>query len=185
MNSLSYEDALVKDKRTFFQYYISLIMTKQLLIFTFHCKNDFNSKIIKICFLPYIFALFFFMNTLFIDEATFHDLFLLQGKVDILYNIEILGYIAIISYAIKNILSLILFTESNVVSVRNEDEEFINKQKIVSMLTTVTIKTHLFFALIMGSLVIIWVYIACFFTIFINTQMFVLRNTGISFGISM
>ena len=61
LNSLSYKEALIIDKRNYFQYYLSLIKKKQILIFTFYITNDYNSIIIKIClfflFLLYIFLL--------------------------------------------------------------------------------------------------------------------------------
>jgi hypothetical protein len=47
-NELSYELAIQYDKRTFCEYYISLIKTKHNFIFTFFYNNDYNSKIIKI-----------------------------------------------------------------------------------------------------------------------------------------
>ena len=53
MNSLSYKEAKKYDKRNFYQYYLSLIRTNQLIIFTFYTKNDYNSRIIKICFFFY------------------------------------------------------------------------------------------------------------------------------------
>ena len=49
LNSLSYKEALIIDKRNYFQYYLSLIKKKQILIFTFYITNDYNSIIIKIC----------------------------------------------------------------------------------------------------------------------------------------
>ena len=48
INSLSYEEALKYDKRTFFESYFSLIRTKQILCFTFFNKSDYNSRPIKI-----------------------------------------------------------------------------------------------------------------------------------------
>ena len=35
------------DKRTFFQYYWSLLKTKHLIIFIFYTKTDYNSRIVK------------------------------------------------------------------------------------------------------------------------------------------
>ena len=49
INSLSYEKAVEKDKTSFFQYYVSLLKTNHLLIFTFNPNSDYNSRIIKIC----------------------------------------------------------------------------------------------------------------------------------------
>ena len=48
INDLSYDLALENDKRTYWQYYFSLIKTKHELIFTFFYNKDYNAKIIKI-----------------------------------------------------------------------------------------------------------------------------------------
>ena len=57
LNTFSYNNALKYDKRTYFQYYISLIRTKHPLIFAFFPINDYNSRLIKISIF-----LFFFCN---------------------------------------------------------------------------------------------------------------------------
>ena len=49
INGLNYDTALKIDKRTYIQYYLSLLKTKHLLIFTFYPMKDHNSMIIKIC----------------------------------------------------------------------------------------------------------------------------------------
>ena len=44
LNSLEYEKALINDKRTLVQYYISLLRINHLLFFSFYCKTkDYNS----------------------------------------------------------------------------------------------------------------------------------------------
>ena len=48
LNELSYDLALTHDKRTFCQYYNSLLKTKHNLIFSFFNNDDYNPKIIKI-----------------------------------------------------------------------------------------------------------------------------------------
>ena len=50
LNALEYKKAFELDKRTFFEFYLSLLKTNHLLLFTFFRKNDYNSKIIKILF---------------------------------------------------------------------------------------------------------------------------------------
>ena len=47
-NKLPYELTIKIDKRTFCQDYLSLILTRHILIFSFYYKGDYNSKIIKI-----------------------------------------------------------------------------------------------------------------------------------------
>ena len=48
INSLSYEEAIKYDKRTFFQYYYSILKYKYTIFFTFFSKNDYNIFIIKL-----------------------------------------------------------------------------------------------------------------------------------------
>ena len=45
LNELSYEQALKIDNRTFFQYYVSLLQTKHILIFSFFYNKDFIQKL--------------------------------------------------------------------------------------------------------------------------------------------
>ena len=183
LNNLSYSDALSEDNRTFFQYYFSLIMTKNILIFTFSCKYDFNSKVIKLCFFLYIFIIHLVTNTIFITDDTFQLLFITQGKVIFHYYKNII-VICIITLVIKNILLNIIFTESNILSTKKS--KIFKTDKILSELSNIIeIKSSLFFLFNLLSLSLFWVYMACFFTIFEKAKIFILINTSISLGFSL
>ena len=65
LNNLLYKDALKKDKRNYFEYYISLLKTKHLIIFSFCLFNDYNSKFNKIDLVFLTFAIYFTINTFF------------------------------------------------------------------------------------------------------------------------
>ena len=182
LNSLSYYDAIVKDKRTFCQFYFSLIRTKQLLAFTFKCKNDYNSRIIKFCFFLFIFALIFFINTTFIDDLVLHNLFISQGYLDIFSFITRNIYTTIIISTIKNILLEFIFTEDDILSIKN-GEALEKNQNIHSRITAVELRCILFFILSLVLLSFMWFYIACFFTVFKNTQIFAIKNALINLGL--
>ena len=47
LNSLNYKEALIYDKRSYFQYYGTLLLQKHLILFTF-CPDDYNLYSIKI-----------------------------------------------------------------------------------------------------------------------------------------
>ena len=49
LNLFPYEKARQNDKRTYFQYYKSLILIKNIFIFAFYSYKDYNPYIIKIC----------------------------------------------------------------------------------------------------------------------------------------
>ena len=50
INTISFQEASQNDKRTYLQYYASLIKIKHILIFSFNTNSDYNSYIIKICY---------------------------------------------------------------------------------------------------------------------------------------
>ena len=74
LNTFSYEEAMINDKWTYFQYYASLIKTKHILFFIFLSRNDYNSLIIKICLFFFSFSLYYFMNLLFFTDETMHKI---------------------------------------------------------------------------------------------------------------
>ena len=166
LNSLSYYDAIIKDKRTFEQFYLSLIKTKQLLAFTFKSKKDFNSRIMKLNFLFLIFSIIFFY-TIFLDEIVLHDIFISGGKLSIMYFIPIIAYVTIITSIIKNILKELILTEGDAISIKVADP--IRKNDTIKRaVTAITLKCILFYFCSIVFIYFIWVYIACFFSVFRN-----------------
>jgi hypothetical protein len=187
LNFMTYFEALIKDRRTFLQIYFSLIKTKNIIIFAFGCKNDFNPRTMKICFVFYIFSIFLVSNTLFITDTTLHDLFMSNGKSEIISDIQKIVYIIIISGTIKNILLIILFPESDILNIRKKSSQltFQSGLRIQKSISMAIMRCYYYFFISIITLFIFWVYIACFFMIFQNTQLYALINTLISFGISL
>ena len=65
-NNLNYELALRYDKRTYFEYYLSLLKTKHPFIFSFCYSKDYNSKIIKLDLFFISFIMNYVINALFL-----------------------------------------------------------------------------------------------------------------------
>ena len=65
LNSLDYKKALKKDKRNFWQYYISLLKINHLIIFSFIINKDYNAKIIKVFLFFFFFAVHLTIKALF------------------------------------------------------------------------------------------------------------------------
>ena len=86
LNSFSYDKALKYDKRSYFQYYISLLKTKHPLLFSFFPINDYNSRIIKISIFLLFFSINYSINGLFfLDESIIHLIYQGQGNYIIIY----------------------------------------------------------------------------------------------------
>ena len=84
LNDLSYDSALKYDKRTYSEYYISLIIIKHKILFTFFYK-DYNSRIIKINLFFISFITSYTINALFFTDGTMHQIYVDQGDFNIEY----------------------------------------------------------------------------------------------------
>ena len=187
LNNLAYFDAIYQDKRSFFQIYFSLIKTKHLFVLAFGCKNDFNPRTMKIDFMLFIFAIFLTTNTIFITDSTLHKLFVSNGKVGLFSDLTKIGVSFAISSTIKNLLLLVAFPEMDIIKIREIENQNRAKrnQEIQEVKSMVLIRCQIFFFINIIVLSFIWIYIANYFMIFQNTQIYVIHNTLISFGISL
>ena len=68
LNSMDYEDAIKYDKRSFCEYYISLLKRKHPLLFGFCPFKDYNSIIIKSCIFFLSFGIYYAINFVFFNE---------------------------------------------------------------------------------------------------------------------
>ena len=185
INAFSYNEALTYDKRTYCGYYFSLIRTKHLIIFTFFTKSDYNSRIIKINLFLFSFSLYYTVNTLFFNDSTMHQIFEDQGDFNFIYQIPQLIYSTIISSIIKKILTNLSLTESNIVNIKNKNNYTIAANEMKNLLKCLIIKFILFFIINFSFLFLFWYYISCFCAVYKKTQIYLIEDTFISFGISL
>ena len=180
LNNFSYQEALRLDKRVYLKYYLSLLKYNQLLIFTFYTYNDYNSKIIKISLFFFLFSLNYTINTLFFDNESIHNIYINKGVYDFISQIARIIYSSIISSLIKVIISNISLTEKNIIKIKKEKKN-VNISKFIKCLL---VKFILFYILIFLFLIFFWYYLACFCAVYKNSQVYVIKDTLISFSIS-
>ena len=183
LNSLYYEEALKIDKRTYIQYYISLLKTKHLLVFTFYTNDDYNAKIIKISLFFFFLALYYTVNALFFNDSTMHKIYEDNGIFNLIYQIPKILYSTIISLIINTIVKNLSLTEKNITKIIKErGDPFENLSIKIKYLK---IKFILFFILSFLFLLFFWYYISCFCAVYKNTQIHLIKDTLISFGLSL
>ena len=183
LNHLIYEEALEKDKRTYFQYYFSLLKVNQLIIFTFYTHTDYNSRIIKISLFLFSFSLFYTVNGLFFDDSTLHKIYIDKGTFDLLFQISKIFYSSIISSFIMIIIKLLSLSEKNIVKIKKEKNNI--KEKGEKLLKCLNIKFIIFYIFVFLFLIFFWLYISSFGAVYRNTQFHLLKDTLISFAISL
>ena len=185
LNDLEYEIALIIDKRTYFQYYFSLIKKKQLLLFAFCPNHDYNSRAIKISLLILSFSLYFTVNGFFFSDETMNKINKDYGKYDILFQIPQIMYSTLISAVINMILRQLSLSEKQILIIKNENNYINAKKKSKSIRECLKIKLGIFFTLSLILMLFFWYFISCFCAVYKNTQKILIIDTLISFIISM
>ena len=150
MNSLSYEEAQKYDYRNFYEYYSSLIRTKQLIFFTFFTKSDYNSRIIKINTFFTSFALYYAVKALFFNDEVMHTIYQNQGVYDFIFQLPQIIYSTIISAIIGVILSKLSLTQSKIVEIKNSIKKRNSieyKKKLNGFIKCIKIQFVLFFVI--------------------------------------
>ena len=187
INTLSYSNALKLDKRTFSDYYISLLKRKQILIFTFYTNDDYNLKTIKLSLLLFSFALYFTINTLFFSDSTMHKIYVEKGTFNIIYQLPQILYSAIISAVFFSIINYLSLSEKNVLKIKNAKEN--NDKNLIQIVYKVKkclkIKFLLYFLLQFLFLIFFWYYLGCFCAVYINTQIQLIKDTALSYLLSL
>ena len=183
LNSLAYKEALEKDKRTYLQYYFSLLKIKHLLIFTFYTKTDYNSRIIKIILFFFSFSLYLTINVLFFNDSTMHKIYEEKGNVNFIYYIPQILYSTIISAVISFIIKYLSLSEKNIIEIKTTKKN--KSEKAAKILKCLKIKFVIFYILCFILLLFFWYYLSCFCVIYINTQIPLIKDTITSFGLSL
>ena len=187
LNSLSYEEALKYDKRSFFQYYISLLKINQLLLFSFYPNEDYNSKIIKMFLFFFFVASEFSINALFFSDETMHKIYEDQGSFNFLYQIPQIIYSTILSLLFDFIIKYFSLSEKTILEIKEEKRKESKDidEKTKKMFKFLKIKFALFFILCPIVLFFFWFYITCFCGVYKNTQIHLIKDTLLSFLTSL
>jgi hypothetical protein len=183
INSFSYDEALKKDKRTFCQYYISLLKAKHMLISIF-TNNNYNLNVIKVILFLYSFALLYFINTLFFTDDTMHKIYEDGGIFNLAYSLPQIVYSFIISTIFNSLIKYLASSEDDIIQIK-QNKDIKTKKDLQSIKKNIKIKFAFFFILCFILLVFFWSYLICFGAIYKNTQIYLLKDTLFSFGLSL
>jgi hypothetical protein len=176
MNNLPYKEAIEYDKRTFCQYYISLIRQKNIIIFTFYTGNkDYNSFIIKICLLFFYLVLNAVISILFFNDSTMHTIYLDNGKFNLIHMLPQIIYTLIICSIINYIVNKLSLSHTNILEIKNEKNKYNLKGKAITIIKRLIIKYICFFISTIFFLLFFWYYISCFCAVYKNTQIYVFK----------
>ena len=181
MNILNYEDALIYDKRSYSQYYLSLIKTKHILIFTFFQRGDYNSQIIKIYIFFLTYVINYVISAMFYSDSTIHKIYVDEGSFDFTYQLPQMCYSLLITISLKAALNVLGLYENNIIEIRKKIKA---KKDIENDKTKIKIKVFLFFVISYVFIFFFWLYLGCFCAVYKNTQIHLFFSVSSSFGLS-
>ena len=186
LNSLSYKKALIFDKRTYCQYYISILKENHLLLFSFYINNqDYNSQIIKMFLFFFFFAVHFAINALFFNDDTMHKIYIEEGKFNFIYQIPIILYSSLISEPTNSIIKYLALSGSIILEIKNMKNFIQFKKKLKDVNNKIKCKFILFFIISFLLLMVFMFYISCFCGVYVNTQIHLIKDTITSFVLSL
>ena len=185
MNDFSYELARENDKRTFCIYYVSLLKTKHLLFFSFCYNNDYNSKIIKMDLFFVSFATLYTVNALFFDDDTMHKIYVDKGKFNLQYQLPEIVFSSLISMVINTVLNLLALSNSGIIDFKHNKSTKDVDERGNSLKNKLKIKFAFYFIICFIFLLFFWYYISLFGAIYRNTQLHLLKDTLLSFILSL
>ena len=185
INEFSYNLAIQLDKRNYCQYYISLIKTKHSLFFALYNNNDYNSRIIKIDLFLIGFTIDYTVNALFFNDDTMHKIYQNKGKFDLESQLLIIICSTLISMVLNAPLNYLSLSNDAIIAFKQYKSK-INILKMSKPLEN-RLKIKFSFYFIIGFLLLsfFWYYISMFCVIYKNTQIHLLNDTLMSFGLSL
>ena len=189
INTLEYKEAIILDKRTFIQYYVSIIKKRNIILFTFVPQNDYNLITMKISLFIISFSLYFTINSLFFTDKTMRKIYKEKGKYNIISQLPKIFYSSFITTTINIILKTLALSEKNIISLKKLKGKFKDKKKISQNIKEVfhrlKIQFNIFFVIGFIFLCLFWYYVSVFCCVYINTQILLIKDTFLSFGVTL
>ena len=185
MNTLEYEKAIIIDKRSYFQYYYSLLKKKHLILFIFLPNNDYNLIPIKFILFLISFSMYMTVNAFFFSDDSMNKIYTDNGEFNFLYQLPQIFYSTIVSVVINMILKKLSLSEKQVISLKQEKDLNICEKKAKSIQKCLKIRLIIFLFLTTILILFFWYFISCFCAVYENTQMILIKDTLVSFALSM
>ena len=185
LNTLDYKESIKIDKRTLCQIYVSLIKTKHPIVFSFFPIKDYNVMIMKICIFFLSFAIIYAINGIFFDLKIIHQIYIDEGNYNLSYLFPIIFYSFFISYIIIKFIKYASLSERNLLLIKGEKSTKEAKGRIKSVKRCIIIKTVLYFIMSIAFIGFFWYYISSFGAVYQNSQIFLIKNTFISFFLDL
>ena len=185
LNILEYKEAILYDKRTYFEYYWSLLKKKHIILSIIISYNDYNLIYIKISLLIVNFCLYFAINALFFTDRTMHKIYEDKGIFKIFNQLPQIIYSSLISSVVNILIKQFALSEKDVIELKKEKNKIKAFEKATLLYRNLIFKFNLYFLISLFILIICWYYVSTFCAVYKNTQLLLIENTLFCFGLTL
>ena len=123
------------------------------------------------------------VSALFFTDSTIHQIYEVKGEFNFIYHIYEIIYSTIISFIINTIIRLFSLPERDIIKIVKVKGR--KKGNLKQILKCVNLKFILFYIFDLLFLILFWYYLACFCAIYKNIQIHLIKDTLISFTLSL
>ena len=186
LNNLGFEDACKYDKRTCLKIYWSVLKREHIGLLTIISKNDYNLFNAKINRFLITFCVGSTMNGLFFVHESMHRKY--NEKKDLTFAEKLPQFIftLLVSHALEVLLCFLGMTDTHVYEIKAlPTQEKKKGEKVVEILDKIKRKLISFYCVTFVLFLFFWYFISAFCAVYQNTQKIFLRDSFISFAISM
>ena len=141
--------------------------------------------IVKVNIFFLTFAIYYAVNAIFFNESTIHKIYEDGGSYNIIYLLPQIIYSFIISYIFSTVIRHVFVSERNIAEIKNQKTLNDSKDKVDNVKKCIIIKYIIFYVAGIVFLFFFWYYLSSFGAVYRNTQVILIKNTFISFAISL
>ena len=177
LDDLEYDDAVVKDGRSFCEYLIECLKEKQMICFTFIASDPIKIRIIKIMLFILNVMLYFVVTGLFFSEDYIKTLYHISKEDDNFFSyigrsIDKFLYTTMVSIVIGYIIDCFFVDENKIKGIfKREKDNVVNlKKEIAGIIRDIKTRYLTFIIIIFVLLFISFYYLLCFNYVYPKTQ---------------
>ena len=125
------------------------------------------------------------VNGFFFADETMHHIYINKGKMDLLFHLPTIIYSSLISSVINTILKQLSLSENNILSIKQVRQMNKSYKRAKEVKKFVKIKFIFYIIVSLILTIFYWYYISCFCAVYTNTQIILIKDSLISFGLSL
>ena len=121
---------------------------------------------------------------MFFNDDTMHKIYEDKGSFNFVYQLPQIIYSSLISIIINAILKLLALSEGDILAYKSTEEKKDLHEKKNELNKKLQIKFLLYFIISNILVLFFWYYLSMFCAIYVNTQIHLIKDTLISYGLS-